>query len=99
MGRKKLDLDKQLSIHKSSLYHIQLTSLHVLILLGKELGKCTHQRTTNEEKNKRALSTLRVFFRLKKKDRQQQKEERSREEDRREGGNQGYFSLNTKSEQ
>ena len=33
-------------------------------------------------KNKQALSTLSVFFRLKKKDRQQQKEERSREEDR-----------------
>ena len=44
--------------------------------------------TTNDEKNKQALSTLRVFIRLKKKDRQQQKEERSREEDRREGGKQ-----------
>ena len=55
---------------------------------GKELGKCTHQWTTNDEKNKQALSTLNVFCRLKKKDRQQQKEERSREEDRREGGNQ-----------
>ena len=54
---------------------------------GKELGKCTHQWTTNDEKNKQALSTLSVFFGLKKKDRQQQQEERSREEDRREGGN------------
>ena len=41
----------------------------------------------NDEKNRQALSTLSVFFRLKKTDRQQ-KEERSREEDRREGGNQ-----------
>ena len=48
---------------------------------GKELGNCTHQWTTNDEKNKQALSTLSVFVRLKKKDRQQQKEERSREED------------------
>ena len=32
------------------------------------------------------LSTLSVFFRLKKKDRQQQKEERSRKEDRQGGG-------------
>ena len=55
---------------------------------GKELGNCAHRWTTNDEKNKQALSTLSVFFRLKKKDRQQQKEERSREEDRREGGNQ-----------
>ena len=42
----------------------------------------------DEEKNKQALSTLSVFFRLKKKDRQQQKGDRSREEERREGGNQ-----------
>ena len=55
---------------------------------GKELGNCTHQWTTNDEKNKQALSTLSVFFGLKKKDRQQQKEERSREEVRREEGNQ-----------
>ena len=55
---------------------------------GKELGKCTHQWTTNDEKSKQALSTFSVSIRLKKKDRQQQKEERSREEDRREGGNQ-----------
>ena len=55
---------------------------------GKELGKCTHQRTTNEEKNKQGLSTLSFFFRLKKKDRQHKKEERSREEDRRGEGNQ-----------
>ena len=44
--------------------------------------ECSHQWTTNDEKNKQALSTLSVFFRLKKKDRQQQKEERIREEDR-----------------
>ena len=48
---------------------------------GKELGNCTHQWTTNDEKNKQALLTFSVFFRLKKKYRQQQKEERSREED------------------
>ena len=54
----------------------------------KQLGKCAHQWTTNDEKNKQALSTLGVFFRLKKKDRQQQKGDRSREEERREGGNQ-----------
>ena len=53
--------------------------------LGKELGNCTHQWTTNDDKNKRFRHL--VFFRLKKKDRQEQKEERSREEDRREGGN------------
>ena len=51
---------------------------------GKELGKCTHQWTRNDEKNKQALSTLSVFDRLKNKDRQQLTEERSREEDRRE---------------
>ena len=37
---------------------------------GKELGKCTHQWTTNDQKNKQVLSTLSVFFRLKNKDRQ-----------------------------
>ena len=44
--------------------------------LGKELGNCTHQWMTNDEKNNQVLSTLSVFFWLKKKDRQQQKEER-----------------------
>ena len=29
---------------------------------GKELGNCTHQWTTNDEKNKQARSTLSVFF-------------------------------------
>ena len=54
--------------------------------LAKELGNCTHQWTTNDDKNKQALSTL-SFLQVKE-ERQQQKEERSREEDRREGGNQ-----------
>ena len=49
--------------------------------LGKEVGNCTHQWTTNDDKNKQALSTL-SLLQVK-----QQKEERSREEDRREGGN------------
>ena len=53
----------------------------------KNLEKCTHQWTTNDETNKQALSTLSVFARLKRKDRQQQKEQRSGEEDGR-GGNQ-----------
>ena len=51
---------------------------------GKELEKCTYQWTTNDEKNKQALSTLSVFARLKNKDGQHLKEERSKEEDRRE---------------
>ena len=55
---------------------------------GKELGKCTHQWTTNDEKNKPALPTLSAFVRIKTKERQQLKEEKGTEEDRREGGNQ-----------
>ena len=50
-------------------------------MLGKELGNFTHQWTTNDDKNKQAVSTL-SLLQVK-----QQKEERSREEDRREGGN------------
>ena len=60
---------------------------------GKELGKCTHQWTTNDEKKNKNKKNERFRHLVsssekKKEDRQQQKEERSREEDRREGGNQ-----------
>ena len=65
--------------------------------LGKELGKCTYQWTTNDEKNKRALSTLSVFIREKKKDRQQKKKKREAEKrtDQKEATklNQGNFNL------
>ena len=53
-------------------------------MLGKELGNSTHQWTTNGDKNKQALSTLRL---LQVKEERQTTTERSREEDRREGGN------------
>ena len=54
--------------------------------LGKELGNCIHQWTTNDDANKQALSTLSLL--QVKEERQQKKEERSREEDRVEEGNQ-----------
>ena len=47
----------------------------VLLKWGKELGKCTLQWTTNDEKNQQVLSTLSVFFRLKKKDNDRRKKE------------------------
>ena len=53
-------------------------------MLGKELGNFTHQWTTNDDKNKQALSTLSL---LQVKEERQTTTGRSREEDRREGGN------------
>ena len=47
----------------------------------KELGQCTHQWTTNDEKNKQAFSTLSVFFRLKKKDNNKKKKEAEKRTD------------------
>ena len=46
--------------------------------------KCTHQWTTNDEKNKQALSTLSVFFRLKKKDNNKKKKKAEKRTDEKE---------------
>ena len=51
---------------------------------GKELGKCTHQRTANDEKDKQVLSTLSVFVRSKKKINNKKKKEAEKRTDEKE---------------